>query len=53
MKYTAFIKTTLGMMGISETDGVVTDLFFQIMSVKPPDRKHLCWRKRKSRSGNI
>ena len=28
MKYTAFIKTTLGMMGISETDGVVTDLFF-------------------------
>ena len=28
MKHTAFIKTTLGMMGISETAGFITELFF-------------------------
>ena len=28
MKHTAFIKTTLGLMGISEMNGFITELFF-------------------------
>ncbi|PYG86649.1 methylated-DNA-[protein]-cysteine S-methyltransferase [Ruminiclostridium sufflavum DSM 19573] len=29
MKYTAYMKTSMGLLGISETDGFITELFFE------------------------